>query len=133
MKNVKIYGEAPSKDCIESNWCKSDAVLNMTKPPTNCIDRSGLLIPYFATGGAKPIPKKDSVHKIKKDAAWGGSSRFDNVQFIDYPTTTTFCGMNQRVINLNDMGADYHPIAKFYNTKFENINEDALAFLFSPP
>ena len=41
--------------------------------------------------------------------------------------------MNQRIINLNDKGADYHPIAKFYNTKFENINDEAIAFLFSPP
>jgi len=37
------------------------------------------------------------------------------------------------VITLNPSGADYHPRAKFIGTRFENVEETALAFLFNPP
>ena len=45
----------------------------------------------------------------------------------------TFCGQNQKVITLNPSGADYHPRVKFSGTRFENVDDTALVYLFNPP
>jgi hypothetical protein len=34
---------------------------------------------------------------------------------------------------LNPTGADYHPRARFVNTRFDNVEQNVLAYLFSPP
>jgi len=36
-------------------------------------------------------------------------------------------------MGINQYGADYHPRAKFTNTRFENVHEDTIAFIMSPP
>lgn len=81
----------------------------MSTKPKNCVNRQGLLIPYFSVNGASPTPSMSLVSAIGSDASWGGSSYFSNVQFIDFNSTTTYCGNNQSLINLNTYGADYHP------------------------
>ena len=66
------------------------------------------------------------------DASWGGRSLYENLTFSGYRGQQTWCGQDQRVIRLNPTGSDYHPRAKFLNTRFDNLDQDTLAFLFSP-
>jgi hypothetical protein len=55
------------------------------------------------------------------------------LQFINYKQDKSFCGASQKVITLNPSGADYHPRAKFIGTRFENVDDTTLAYLFDPP
>ena len=71
-------------------------------------------------------------HEIMADASWGGRSLYENLTFSGYRGQKTWCGQDQRVIRLNPTGADYHPRAKFLNTRLDNIDQDTLAYLFSP-
>lgn len=41
--------------------------------------------------------------------------------------------MRQRAFELNPAGADLHAMHEFYDTKFINVEQDALGFFFDPP
>jgi len=129
LKNIKIYGESLARDCLVENECASAS-------HDGCKPRNGLMIGYYSTAGKDVLPDSESalpIHKIKKDGSYGGLTTYDGVQFIDFNSTTTWCGATQKAIVLNPYAADYIPITKFKNTRFENVNQNALAFLFSPP
>jgi hypothetical protein len=63
-----MYGESPARDCFNRNECKS-------RSGPGCVDRLGLMVSYFSTGGKDILITKRSkfpVHKIKSDGSWGG-------------------------------------------------------------
>jgi len=72
-------------------------------------------------------------YKIKADASFGGVTTYENIQFINFKSGKTFCGEDQRLIRLNHYNADYLPAVKFIGTRFENVAQDTLAYLFTPP
>lgn len=117
VKDSKFYGPSDSLDCDKQNFCLKEG-LNTEY----CKDSTALLISYFSNSGKGPLVKTKSslpYHGIKSDASWGGSSFYENLQFIDFKSERGYCGENQKLFRLNPSGADYHPRAKFFNTKFE--------------
>lgn len=91
---------------------------------------------YFARSGKDPLPKSASkvpIHKIKADASFGGKTDYHNLKFFNYISNRTFCGNHQVLFRLNHHAADYIPKATFHSPIFENIHQDAMAFLFTPP
>lgn len=82
------------------------------------------MVSYFSTGGKDVLIKSRSkfpVHKIKTDGSWGGQSIYDNLEFIGFTSSNTYCGVSQRAIGLNPFGADYIAPAQFNNAKFTNV------------
>lgn len=122
MNKVKIYGEPEfMKDCPTENWCTKFE--NMDHPA--CVDRDALPLSVFTVRGKFPFPKgivTKPLHVIKSDASWGGNINYNNVEFINFKSNRTFCGMNQRAISLNPYSPDYQPIARFYKPRFENVH-----------
>ena len=55
------------------------------------------------------------------------------MQFINFKSGRTYCGMDQRLFILNPFGADYYPLVKLTNTYFENVDWDTYAYFFVPP
>lgn len=41
--------------------------------------------------------------------------------------------MRQTVMALNPTNADFIPMSEFFNTKFVDVEGDAMGFLFDPP
>jgi hypothetical protein len=46
-------------------------------------------------------------YKIKSDASFGGTTYYDNINFIGYDTEYDFCGNEQKLFRLNRYSADY--------------------------
>ncbi len=116
IRNSKFYGETDQRDCQVQDECRWDDTRN------HCQERTGILISYFSRGGKPPMIKKKSMlpyHKIKTDASFGGKTYYENNLFAEYRGEKTYCGAKQKLFRLNEYGADYHPRAKFYNTRFE--------------
>lgn len=89
LQNIKMYGESPSRDCFYENECKK-------RSGPGCIDRIGLMLPYFSTGGKDVLIKKRSkfpVHKVKSDGSWGGVTISNDLEFINFESSTHFCGV----------------------------------------
>jgi hypothetical protein len=56
-------------------------------------------------------------HKIKADASFGGTTIYENLEFINFKSGYTQCGMKQRMFVLNYYNADYYPIMRVLNSK----------------
>jgi hypothetical protein len=72
-------------------------------------------------------------YKIKADASFGGTTIYENIEFYNFKTGSTFCGKSQRLFLLNPYNADYYPAVRLINSRLENIHQDALAYLMTPP
>jgi hypothetical protein len=77
--------------------------------------------------------KKSSlpVYKIKGDAAFNTEVYLERVNFYDF-TKLTLCEKRQRVFERNPYAADYIPLHNFMSSNFENIEEEALAWIEKP-
>jgi len=64
--------------------------------------------------------------------SWGGTSQMRNNKFIGYASKTTACGNVQSAIVTNNMHPDYHPIARFEGTEFDNVSDSAMFGFGSP-
>lgn len=88
MKSIKIYGESPARDCFYEGECDS-------RWHAGCTSRNGMMISYFSTSGKDVLPRSKSalpIHKISKDASWGGRSEYDGIEFIGFTDNRTWCG-----------------------------------------
>jgi hypothetical protein len=88
----------------------------------------------MSEGGKGLMPQMSSalpVYKIKSIGSWGGMQRNYRNEFYDFRATTAEGG-HQRLIALNPYMSDYHPMVEFYDSKFVNIDGDALAYIMHP-
>lgn len=74
-----------------------------------------------------PYYTRDSV------ASYGGQAQYQNLHFNNFLTSTTFCGADQRIFRLNPKSPDYTPRSKLNGTTFNNVGQDAMFYIFSPP
>lgn len=56
-----------------------------------------------------------------------------NIRFFNFASEKTYCGRDQRLFRLNPYASDIVPRMQLTNSYFENVNQDALAYLFNPP
>jgi hypothetical protein len=82
-------------------------------------------MPSSFAGHNKPplisMPSSYPQYKIKADSSFGGRSNYEDIQFINFKSGNTWCGMNQRLFGLNPTNADYMPQTRLVNTRFENV------------
>jgi hypothetical protein len=55
------------------------------------------------------------------------------LSFSEFKSARTYCGNKQRLFVINPWAADYIPQVKAIGTKFENVDQDAMTYLYSPP
>lgn len=125
IKNSKAYGEYGSPDCPQNGqggFC-------FRTPKYGMMSSSG-------TRGGKPfhitMPSSLPPAKVGAIATWGTKVELRNNHFIGFNPTTQE-GARQRLFELQGSASDHIPIHEFYDTTFENVDPDALAFFFEPP
>ena len=72
-------------------------------------------------------------YKMKADASFGGSTLYENIQFINFKSGKTWCGSEQRLFRLNPSNGDYYPVIKVTSPRFVNVAQEAIAFFYTPP
>jgi len=121
--DIIIYGETESPDCPPNGgFCHKY--------------NKGGYIAAPATYGGKPlhITKASALppHKIKSDASWGSKVVLNRLEFRDWNATTRE-GMRSQIFTVNKNSPDYVPMHEFYDTKFINVEADAMSYIFDPP
>lgn len=77
-------------------------------------------------------PSGKPYYKSMAFGTWEGVTKLYRNSFINWETKTS-TGANQYVICLNPYGSDYIQPHHFYDTTFDNVHPDAMAWLYSPP
>lgn len=89
MKNIIFYGETEVPDCDYENQCDGDY-------SRGCYDKTAIMPSSYA-GHSKPplisIPTSWPQYKIKADCSFGGKTTYENLQFINFKSGKTYCGM----------------------------------------
>lgn len=76
---------------------------------------------------------KRPIYNTKTDAIWQGKVEMNNVNFLNFKSTSTACNARQSAFGLSPRySPDQIPIHKFYGTHFTNVHPDAIAYLRSP-
>lgn len=124
MSNVEIYGETDNEDAPQDQ-------------APYCPDEKFGLVLFGANRGGKELhPTMMSslpIHKIKSYAAWGAIIKLNNVNFNNFDSDTTRnCGNKQRIIGRNKYAADYIPLHDFDGSTFNNVAENAVAYIKDP-
>lgn len=71
-------------------------------------------------------------HMIEIDSSYGGQTTYDQVTFNNFKTDKTWCGQSQKLIALNPLASDYIPRVKLTRPHFNNVHQDAIAYIMSP-
>lgn len=66
------------------------------------------------------------------DGSWMTRVELHNTHFIGFKAKTEM-GERQRGIQIGKFASDNIPIHEFYDTTFDRVEEDALAWLMDPP
>jgi len=75
-----------------------------------------------------PLPP----HKIKSIASWETIVTFNRLEFRNWMAKTKL-GMKNSVFAISPTAADMVPIMRFFDTKFTNVEDDAMAYIYDPP
>ena len=122
MNHNKFYGESPAPDCPSNGgYCYRGS-------------KCGIMAAVFIRKKKALLPaaaSKKPYHKIKSYGAWGGQSYLTGNEFINW-TTKTREGATNGIICLNDYGADYVAPHYFFDTKINNVDPGAIAYLMAP-
>ena len=123
-----IYGETASPDCPQDGnggFCFKNS-------------KMGLMIGSATQGGKSlhnPSLSGRPHYKIKTDGTWAGRVVMNRNRFYRFNSATSAANGAQRqsVIGLNPTAADVVPVLEAYDTYFEDVQDDAMAFLYDPP
>ena len=116
MTNIIFYGETEAHDCPYPNYC---AQPNDGK--FDCVDKSAIITSIFDNYNPPPIitaPPHWPQYKYMEEGSLGGYTNYQSLKFINFNSSTTYCGRQQTLFTLNLDGADYIPTTNFYDTKF---------------
>jgi len=122
ISDNKIYGETEITDCpSDGSYCFAP-------------DKVGFVISSLSEQGKKYHPEMLPMlplYKAKSEGVWGGAQRFYRNEFYNFKSSTAE-GKSQRLLGLLRYISDYHCMAEFYDTKFIDVDEDAVAYLMDP-
>jgi hypothetical protein len=119
--NMKIFGESPADDCPSTEECY-------------CPNKMGFMLFGSHQGGRGLHPLKKSslpVFKIKSYATFDSTVEVSNMEFSDFESQTR-CGKKQVIFARNPSAADRIPLHNFNGITFNNVAEDALAYIEDP-
>eukprot|EP00117_Sycon_ciliatum_P040904 scpid3686/ scgid29995/ len=146
MLDIEIYGETESHDCPSENWCSEtpiwwgensqSTIEEQTTYRKTCFNKIGTITPLHLMMGKQPIATTEIMIPIENpdgDSSFAGHVLYQRVNWHNFPTEKTYCGMTQTAITLNSGGSDIIPLVDFVDNTFTNVNDEAFAFLFTPP
>lgn len=123
LKNSIIYGETEAEDCPDDHDCY-------------CEDKYGFQAftgrhgsKAFHIDAASPLP----LYKVKSYGTWAAESYSKRITFNDFSTNKTACGAQQRVFGVSKYESDMLPVQNIDYPTFNNVHQDAMAFLMDPP
>ena len=73
------------------------------------------------------------MRKVKSYGAFNGDTMSKYVSFNNFASNKTLCGAPQRVFGLIESASDYVPMQYFERSSFNNVHDDAMAFIMDPP
>lgn len=119
----KIYGESEASDCpADRSFCKP-------------VEKYGFIM-NGATHSGKDLHVEDQsplpIPKIKSLSAWGTKVYLRRNEFINFAKETSE-GMRQSVLQINEWQSDYVPMHEFFDTKFIDVEDGAMAYFYDPP
>jgi hypothetical protein len=77
------------------------------------------------------MPSAMPVEKIKADSTWGGFSKLHRNRFVNWNGNTRQ-GTRQSIFEFHSSASDHIPIAQFFDTVFENVEESSFGYFFDP-
>jgi hypothetical protein len=149
IKDSTIYGESPVHDCPYEDYCNLKYYLNDDDDDgdneddleeeiwtSNCFDKVGTVTPMATNGGKDVLITGASgypYHKIGGDSSWGLKGYYENVDFVNFADVNTYCGGQQRTIEISSSGSDIVPWTEFRYTRFTDVENEAVAYIMDPP
>ena len=103
-----------------------------------CIDSYGIWLPG-ASSGSKKVPESMlsslPYHKLMSEASWMTEAFATNVTFKNWASGEKSCSSSKyhRIFAINSAASDHVPVIVFTNSVFENVANDAIAYLYDPP
>jgi hypothetical protein len=123
MNHNMFYGETEIDDCPQNGgYCIRQ-------------EKYAVMPPATALGGKEPMILGSSalpMHKIKKDSTWGGKTVMTNNTFTAFNSLTTHLKKNS-IFGASFFQPDYTPMLEISNSKFIDVEEDAMASFLTPP
>jgi hypothetical protein len=117
-----IFGETEAVDCPADHDCY-------------CADKLGLLA-FGSNHGAKSFHidmlSALPLRKIKSYGAWAAQTYSKGNTFKNFLQRETMCGASQSIFGLVDSASDHIPTQNFDYTTFENVHDDAMAYIMDP-
>lgn len=118
-----IFGECEASDCPkDGSFCKP-------------VEKNGFLM-NGATHSDKDLHVEDMsplpIPKIKSLSVWGTRVFLNRNEFKNFKKTTSE-GLRQSVIMINEWQSDYVPMHEFFDTKFTDVDDGAMIFMYDPP
>jgi hypothetical protein len=118
MENIHIHGEVEAYPdmCPEYRqglWFSGSLLTHKDLHPT----------------GESALP----IYGAHEPGSWGTTTSFKNMYFHDWQSKKTVCGGKQAIFGNNLDFSDYVPKQSFDGVTFENVHEDAVAYLYNPP
>lgn len=120
----KVYGETASSDCPDGD---NDFCIK--------VEKMGLFPPVVSISGKSLHPTNPSslpYEKLMSDSGWGGKTILKRNEFNGFKSRTAL-GKRSSVFGSAEYQADYIPMLQFSETKFTNIDKDALVAFKTPP
>jgi len=78
-------------------------------------------------------PSMLPMYKIKSYGAYHAATNFEYITFSKWLSNETDCGARQSIFALNPYSSDYVPLQKFSYSKFTDVSDDAIAYIYDPP
>ena len=78
------------------------------------------------------MASKFPLEKFKGNPQWGLKAQINRLTVIGFKSKTRE-GKDSAVFGMNEYASDFIPIHQFSNTKFIDVNDDALANFYDPP
>ena len=84
-------------------------------------------VPHITSASSLPM------YKIKSYGAWNVVTDYRDTTFSSFASNFTNCGAMQSVFGLNPYSSDYIPLQTFTNSSFNNVADEAMAYIYDPP
>ena len=72
-------------------------------------------------------------HRLMSAGSWWGNILVEDTIFRNFDSSKTFCGVEQKAIELNQFASDYVAYTEFKSVTFDNVDDSALIHIFDPP
>lgn len=122
---LKVYGEYGSPDCPQNGqggFCHKFKKFGIMAGAGTFNNKE------FHITALPNLP----AQKIKSISSWRTRVEYYNTVISGWRTYTEM-GMQQRAFEINHYSADSTPMQEFYDTTFQNVEDEALGFFFEPP